>query len=62
MRKKGRFTGDIPASGNRWMADICVTLITSKPWSTNPSEMSFAGVEAERCRMTHYFSGFWELG
>jgi hypothetical protein len=40
MRKRGRFGVDVPPSGDRRVAGICSTPITSKPRPTNPSEMS----------------------
>jgi hypothetical protein len=34
MRKRGRITVDVPSAGDRRIADICLTLIMSKPKST----------------------------
>jgi hypothetical protein len=51
MRKRGSFAADDPSAGDRRAADICFTLITSKPMSTNPSQMSSAAI-----------IGFWDLG
>jgi hypothetical protein len=61
MRNRGRFTVDVPSAGDRRVADICLTLITSKPRSTNPSEMSSAGVVNGRFRITQPLcgSGIW---
>jgi hypothetical protein len=44
IRKRGRFTVDALYASDRRAADVCFTSITSKPKSTNPSEMSSAGV------------------
>jgi hypothetical protein len=44
MIKREMFTVDVPSAGNRRMADVCLTLTTSKLRSTNPSEISSAGV------------------
>jgi hypothetical protein len=43
------------------MVDMCLTLITSKPWFTSPSEMSSAGVDNGRYRIVA-FVGSWDLG
>jgi hypothetical protein len=61
MRKRGRYAVDVPSAGDQQVGDICLTLITSKPASTNPSEMSCAGVVNGRCSITA-FIGFWDLG
>jgi hypothetical protein len=61
IRKRGRFTGDVSSVGDRRVANICLTLITSKPRSTNPSEMSSTGVIDGRCRMIAFID-FWDLG
>jgi hypothetical protein len=61
MRKRGKFTVDVPSAGDRRVADICLALIMSKPRSTNPSDISFAKVLNGRCRITA-FIGFWDLG
>jgi hypothetical protein len=45
----GMFTVVVPSTGDRQVVHICLTLITSKPRFTNPSEMSSAGFEAGRC-------------
>jgi hypothetical protein len=47
MRKRGRITVDVHSAGDRLAADICLTLITSNPRSTSPSEMSSARVVNE---------------
>jgi hypothetical protein len=60
-RKRGRFIVDVPSEDDRRMADICLTLITSKQRSINQSEMSSAGVVNGRWRTTA-FIGFWDLG
>jgi hypothetical protein len=39
------FTVAVPSAGDRWVVDICLMLVTSKPRSTNPSEMSSGGAE-----------------
>jgi hypothetical protein len=44
MRKRERFTVDVPSAVDRRVAGICLMLITSKPRSSIPSEMSSAGV------------------
>jgi hypothetical protein len=61
MRKRGRFGVDVPPSGDRRVADICLTLITSKPVSINPSEISSAGVVNGKCRITAFID-FRNLG
>jgi hypothetical protein len=61
MKKKGRSTVNILPSGDRWVADISLTLITSKPRSTNPSQMSSAGEVTGGGRIT-VFTSFWDLG
>jgi hypothetical protein len=48
IRKRGRFAVDVPSASDRRIADISLTLITSKPKSTNPSEMSSTGVVHRR--------------
>jgi hypothetical protein len=50
---------DVPSPGDRWVADICLTLITSKAGSTNTSEMSSARMMNGRCHITA-FIGFWD--
>jgi hypothetical protein len=55
------FAVDVPSSGDQQVADICLTLITSKPASTNPFEMSSARVVNGRCIITA-FIGSWDLG
>jgi hypothetical protein len=44
IRNKGRLTVDVPSGGVRRVVVICLTLMTSKPRITNPSEISSAGV------------------
>jgi hypothetical protein len=41
---RGRLTVDVHSAGDQRVDDIYLTLITSKPRYTNPSEMSSAGV------------------
>jgi hypothetical protein len=43
IRNKGRFLFALPSEGD-WREVICLTLITSDPRVTSPSEMSSAGV------------------
>jgi hypothetical protein len=50
-----------PSAGNQRVADICLTLITSKPRFTNPSQMSSVRVVNGRCHITA-FIGFWDFG
>jgi hypothetical protein len=52
MRNNGRVFVDAPSVGDRRTVFICLTLMTSKPWFTSPSEMSSGGVLGGRCRMT----------
>jgi hypothetical protein len=54
-RNSGRLTGLDP-SGDRRVDDICLTLTTSNPRSTSPSEMSCAGVLLGRWRNTALMS------
>jgi hypothetical protein len=61
MRKRGRFTVVVPSAEEPRLADICLTLITSKPRPTNPSEMFSAGAVNGSCRITALV-GFWDLG
>jgi hypothetical protein len=58
--KRRMFTLVVPSAGDRRVVDICLTLITSKPRSTNQTEMFSAGIETVRCRITA-FRGFWDL-
>jgi hypothetical protein len=60
IMKRGMFTVVVPSACDRRVAHICLTLITSKPRFTNPSEVSSAGVEIGRRRVTA-FMGFWDL-
>jgi hypothetical protein len=55
------FTVDVPSAGDQRMVDICLTVITSKPSSTNLCEVSSAGVVNGRCRITAFID-FWDLG
>jgi hypothetical protein len=52
MRKRGRFEDFGLSGADRRVAVICLTLITSKPRFTSPSDMSSAGVLMGRCRIT----------
>jgi hypothetical protein len=52
MRKRGRFTVDVPSAGDRGVADICLMLMTSTLRFTSQSEMSSAGVENGRCHIS----------
>jgi hypothetical protein len=61
MRKRGRFTVDVPSAGDQQVADICLVLITSKPRSTSPSEIPSARVVNGRCHTTAFIaSGIWD--
>jgi hypothetical protein len=59
-RNKGKVIGVEP-SGDRRAVDICFTLMTSKPRSTSPSAMSFAGVLVGRWQIAALI-GFSALG
>jgi hypothetical protein len=61
VRKMRMFTVVIPSARDRRMADNCLTLLKSKPWSTNPSEFSSAGVVNGSCHITAFIS-VWDLG
>jgi hypothetical protein len=52
IRKRGRCTVVDPSEGDRRVAVICWTLITSNPRLTRPSDMSSAGVFCGRWRIT----------
>jgi hypothetical protein len=54
MRKRGSLVVDVPSAGDQQVADICLTLVTSKPRSTNPSEMFSVGMLNVRCCITAY--------
>jgi hypothetical protein len=54
LRKSGRVITLDSSGGDRPLVVICLTLITSKPRLTNPSEMSWAGVLCGRWRMTAF--------
>jgi hypothetical protein len=59
MRKKGKSTVNVLPSSDRWVADFCLTVITSKPRSTNPPKMSSARVANGGGRSSlHDFLGF----
>jgi hypothetical protein len=61
IRKRERFIVVVPSEGDRRVAVICLTLITSKPRLTSPSDMSSAGVFCGRWRIIA-FMGFSDLG
>jgi hypothetical protein len=61
IRKSGIFVVVVPVAGDQRVADICLTLIKSKPRFTNPSEMYSAGAKNGRCHITTC-RGFWDLG
>jgi hypothetical protein len=61
MRNRGMFMVVVPSGGEWQMAVICLTLITSKPRLTSPSDVSSAGVLRGRWRITA-FMGFRNLG
>jgi hypothetical protein len=61
ITKRGMFPAVVPSRGDRRVADVCLTLIRSKPWFTRPSEMSSTGVETGICRITALI-GFWDSG
>jgi hypothetical protein len=50
-----------PSEGDRRVAVICLTLITSNPRLTSPTDISSAGVLCGRWRITA-FIGFSDLG
>jgi hypothetical protein len=52
MRNKGRFGVDVSSGGVRRVVIICLTLMTSNPRLTYPSDISSAGVLMGRCRIT----------
>jgi hypothetical protein len=47
---------DVPSGGVRRVVVICLTLMTSKPRLTNPSEISSAGVFLAKDSL--FFSGY----
>jgi hypothetical protein len=59
MRKRGTFTAFVPSAGDRWVVDICFTLITSKIRFTKPTEMASVEDETGRYCVTA-FIGFWD--
>jgi hypothetical protein len=59
--KRGMLTVVVLFACDRRVIDIFLSLITSKPRFTNPTEMSSAGVENGRCRITAY-TGLWDVG
>jgi hypothetical protein len=61
MRKRGELIMDDPSAGDRRVTDICLTIITSKLKSSNPSEMFSAGVTEGRSNITAFIS-LWDLG
>jgi hypothetical protein len=54
IMKRGMFTVVVPSAGVRWVVDICLTLLTSRPRLTNPFEMSSAGDGTRRCHITAF--------
>jgi hypothetical protein len=62
IRKRGRFTVYVPPASDLRVAEICLTLITPKPRSTNLSEMSSGGVVNGKCRGGYRLLGFWIEG
>jgi hypothetical protein len=61
IRKRGRFMVVEPSEGDRRVAVICLTLITSNPRLTSRSDMSYAGMFCGKWRITA-FIGFSDLG
>jgi hypothetical protein len=61
ISKRGRFMVVDPSEGDRRVAVICLTLITSKLRLTSPSDISSAGLLCGRWRITA-FIGFSDLG
>jgi hypothetical protein len=59
-KKRGRFIVLDSSGGDRRVVVICLTLTTSKPRLTSPSQMSSAGVFGGRWRITA-FIGFSDL-
>jgi hypothetical protein len=57
LRNRGRLEIFGSSEDDRRVVVICVTLTTSKPRLTSPSDMSSAGVLIGRCRITA-FMGF----
>jgi hypothetical protein len=59
IRKRGRSMVFNPSGGDRRVVIVCLTLITSKPRLTSPSDMSSAEVLCGRWRYhrLHEFSG-----
>jgi hypothetical protein len=56
-RKRDRLMTLGSSGGDRRVAVICLTLTTSKPRLTSPSEISTAGVSCGRWRMGFSFGG-----
>jgi hypothetical protein len=61
IKKRGKFMVVDPSEGDRWVAVISLTLITSNPRLTNPSDMYSARVFCGRWLIT-VFIGFSDLG
>jgi hypothetical protein len=61
IRKRGRIMVVDPSEGDRRVAVICLTLITSNTRLTSPSDISSAGVLWGRWCITA-FIGFSDLG
>jgi hypothetical protein len=62
IRKRGRFMIFDTSVGDRRVAVICFTLITSKPMLTSPSDMSSVGVLCGRRRVTAFRIFFFGFG
>jgi hypothetical protein len=61
IRKRGRLISSYSSGGNRRLVVTCLTLSTSKPRLTSPSEISAAGVSCGRWHIT-VFMGLSDLG
>jgi hypothetical protein len=61
IRKRGRFMVVDPSEGDRQVAVICSTLITSNTRLNSPSDISSAGMLCGRWHITA-FIGFSDLG
>jgi hypothetical protein len=61
IKNMERFMDVDPSEGDRRVAVICLTLITSNPRLTSPSDIYYAGLLCGRWRITA-FIGFSDLG
>jgi hypothetical protein len=61
MRKRGMFVDRGSSVDDQLVVVICLTLMTSKPRFTSPSDMSSGGVLMGRWRMTALI-GFFDFG